>query len=74
MKKETDELVGRINGNYATVNWTPVWYYYREMKFDDLIDLYMSSDIAMITPVRDGMNLVAKEIVATRVDKKGVLI
>ena len=74
LKKETDELVGRINGNYATVNWTPVWYYYREMKFDDLIDLYMSSDIAMITPVRDGMNLVAKEFVATRVDKKGVLI
>ena len=74
LKKETDELVGRINGNYATVNWTPVWYYYREMKFDDLIDLYMSSDIAMITPVRDGMNLVAKEFVATRVGKKGVLI
>ena len=74
LKKETDELVGRINGNYATVNWTPVWYYYREMKFDDLIDLYMSSDIAMITPVRDGMNLVAKEFVATRIDKKGVLI
>ena len=74
LKKETDELVGRINGNYATVNWTPIWYYYREMNFDDLIDLYMLSDIAMITPVRDGMNLVAKEFVATRVDKKGVLI
>ena len=74
LKKETDELVGRINGKYATVNWTPVWYYYRDMSFDDLIDLYMSSDIAMITPVRDGMNLVAKEFVATRVDKKGVLI
>ena len=74
LKKETDELVGRINGKYATVNWTPIWYYYRAMDFDDLIDLYMTSDIAMITPVRDGMNLVAKEFVATRVSGDGVLI
>ena len=74
LKKETDELVGRINGKYATVNWTPVWYYYRSMSFDDLIDLYMTSDIAMITPVRDGMNLVAKEFIATRVSGDGVLI
>ena len=74
LKKETDELVGRINGKYATVNWTPVWYYYRSMSFDDLIDLYMTSDIAMITPIRDGMNLVAKEFIATRVSGDGVLI
>ena len=74
LKRETDELVGRINGKYATVNWTPIWYYYRAMDFDDLIDLYMTSDIAMITPVRDGMNLVAKEFVATRVSGDGVLI
>ena len=74
LKKETDELVGRINGKYATVNWTPIWYYYRAMSFDDLIDLYMTSDIAMITPVRDGMNLVAKEFIASRVSGDGVLI
>ena len=74
LKKETDEVVGRINGKYATVNWTPIWYYYRSMDFGDLIDLYMTSDIAMITPVRDGMNLVAKEFIATRVDGDGVLI
>ena len=74
LKKETDEVVGRINGKYATVNWTPIWYYYRAMNFDDLIDLYMTSDIAMITPVRDGMNLVAKEFVATRISGDGVLI
>ena len=59
LKKETDEIVGRINGKHATVNWTPIWYYYRAMDFEDLIDLYMTSDIAMISPVRDGMNLVA---------------
>jgi trehalose 6-phosphate synthase/phosphatase len=74
LKKETDEVVGRINGKYATVNWTPIWYYYRAMNFDDLVDLYMISDIAMITPVRDGMNLVAKEFVATRISGDGVLI
>lgn len=74
LKKETDEIVGRVNGKFATINWTPIWYYYRAMAFDDLIDLYMTSDIAMITPVRDGMNLVAKEFVATRVKGDGVLI
>ena len=74
LKKQTDEIVGRVNGKFASVNWTPIWYYYRSMSFDELIDLYTISDIAMITPVRDGMNLVAKEFVATRVDGNGVLI
>ena len=68
LKRQTDEVVGRINGKFATVNWTPVWYYYRSMDFENLIDLYVSSDIAMITPLRDGMNLVAKEYLATRVN------
>ncbi|MFD2602694.1 bifunctional alpha,alpha-trehalose-phosphate synthase (UDP-forming)/trehalose-phosphatase [Flavobacterium suzhouense] len=74
LKRETDELVGRVNGQFATVNWTPIWYFYRSMQFDDLVDLYASSDVAMITPLRDGMNLVAKEYVATRIDGNGVLI
>ncbi|WP_417360934.1 bifunctional alpha,alpha-trehalose-phosphate synthase (UDP-forming)/trehalose-phosphatase [Galbibacter sp.] len=74
LKKETDELVGRINGEFATINWTPIWYFYRSLPFDNLIDLYSSADIALITPIRDGMNLVAKEYVATRTKKDGVLI
>lgn len=74
LKRQTDEVVGRINGKFASVNWTPVWYYYRSMKFENLIDLYVSSDVAMITPLRDGMNLVAKEYLATRVADDGVLI
>ena len=74
LKKQTDEIVGRVNGKFASVNWTPIWYYYRSMSFDDLIDLYTITDIAMITPVRDGMNLVAKEFVASRVEGDGVLI
>ncbi|MCQ0111272.1 trehalose 6-phosphate synthase/phosphatase [Zhouia amylolytica] len=74
LKRETDELVGRINGKFATVSWTPIWYFYRSMPFDNLIDLYTSADVALITPLRDGMNLVAKEYIATRVNNDGVLI
>ncbi len=74
MKSEIDELVGRINGKYSFVNWTPVWYFYRSLPFENLIELYHSCDVALITPVRDGMNLVAKEFIATRSDGSGVLI
>ncbi len=74
LKRETDELVGRINGKFASVSWTPIWYFYRSVPFDSIIDLYVSSDVALITPIRDGMNLVAKEYVATRTDLSGVLI
>jgi len=74
LKKEIDELVGRINGELSTINWTPIWYFYRSLPFENLIDLYTSSDIAWLTPLRDGMNLVAKEYIATRTDKTGVLI
>ncbi|MBZ9729353.1 bifunctional alpha,alpha-trehalose-phosphate synthase (UDP-forming)/trehalose-phosphatase [Salegentibacter sp. JZCK2] len=74
LKREIDELVGRINGKFSTVSWTPIWYFYRSMPFENLIDLYTSCDIALLTPIRDGMNLVAKEFVATRVNQTGVLI
>jgi trehalose 6-phosphate synthase/phosphatase len=74
MKSEIDELVGRINGRYSYINWTPVWYFYRSLPFENLIELYHSCDVALITPVRDGMNLVAKEFIATRTDQSGVLI
>lgn len=74
LKKETDELVGKINGKFSTVSWTPIWYFYRSLPFDNLIDLYTSSEVALITPVRDGMNLVAKEYVATRTEQSGVLV
>jgi trehalose 6-phosphate synthase/phosphatase len=74
LKRETDELVGRINGKFATIDWTPVWYFYRSLPFGDLIALYTAADVAIITPLRDGMNLVAKEYVATRTERDGVLI
>lgn len=74
LKKEIDELVGRINGELSTVSWTPIWYFYRSMPFENLIDLYTSCDIAWLTPIRDGMNLVAKEYIACRTNRNGVLI
>lgn len=74
LKKEVDELVGRINGKFSTPTWTPVWYFYRSLPFEELIELYTSSDIAFLTPIRDGMNLVAKEYIASRIDQTGVLI
>ena len=74
LKREIDELVGRINGELSTVSWTPIWYFYRSLPFENLIDLYTSCDIAWLTPIRDGMNLVAKEYIATRTDQTGVLI
>lgn len=74
LKRETDELVGRVNGRFATIDWTPIWYFYRALPYEDLIALYANSHVAMITPLRDGMNLVAKEYVATRIEQDGVLI
>ncbi len=74
MKSEVDEVVGRINGKYSSINRTPVWYFYRSMSFENLVDLYNYCEIALITPVRDGMNLVAKEFIASRTDNRGVLI
>ena len=74
LKSEVDELVGRINGNYGTINWMPVWYMYRPFELDDLIELYTAADIALITPIRDGMSMVAKEFVASKPDGRGVLI
>ncbi len=74
LRREVDELVGRINGLYGSVNYAPVWYFYRSMPFENLVELYSMSDVALLTPVRDGMNLVAKEYVASRTNQTGVMI
>ncbi|MDD4143257.1 MAG: bifunctional alpha,alpha-trehalose-phosphate synthase (UDP-forming)/trehalose-phosphatase [Prolixibacteraceae bacterium] len=74
MKSEVDEIVGRINGEFSSINRTPIWYFYRSMPFENLVDLYNYCDIALVTPVRDGMNLVAKEYIASKTDGRGVLI
>ncbi len=73
-KKEIDELVGRINGRFGSIDWTPISYQYSYLPFSSLVALYKRSDIALITPLRDGMNLISKEYIAARNDKTGVLI
>ncbi|MDY6834489.1 MAG: bifunctional alpha,alpha-trehalose-phosphate synthase (UDP-forming)/trehalose-phosphatase [Chloroflexota bacterium] len=74
LKARIDELVGEINGRYGTISWMPIRYLYRFLTFPSLVALYHLSDVALITPLRDGMNLIAKEYVASKTDKKGVLI
>lgn len=74
LKREMDELVGRINGKFGAINWMPIWYFYRPFTKDETIELYRSADIALITPTRDGMNLNSKEYIACRNDQTGVLI
>lgn len=74
LKEEIDTLVGKIDGKHSRVDWTPIHYFYRGFTFNGLSALYSKSDVALITPLRDGMNLVCKEYVASRPDEKGVLI
>jgi trehalose 6-phosphate synthase/phosphatase len=73
-KRKLEELVGRVNGAFGKLDWQPIIYQYRSLSFEELCASYTSCDIALITPVRDGMNLVSKEFVASRKDLKGVLI
>jgi trehalose 6-phosphate synthase/phosphatase len=69
-----DGLVGRINGAFGTPRWVPVHYIYRALSEAELVALYRASDVMLVTPLRDGMNLVAKEFVASRTDGDGVLV
>jgi trehalose 6-phosphate synthase/phosphatase len=74
MKQELDELVGQVNGRFGAVDWVPIVYQYRSVPFTELVALYNLADVALITPLRDGMNLVAKEYVACKPEGNGVLI
>lgn len=74
LKTKIDEEIGSINGHYSTMNWTPVCYFYHGFSLEELTAMYYVADVAMVTPLRDGMNLVAKEYVATKTDNRGVLI
>lgn len=74
LKKEIDEIIGRINGKYSTGLWTPIHYNYGTVKFKELVALYLAGDIALVTPLRDGMNLVCKEYIAAHSDNDGILV
>lgn len=74
LKDEVDKLVGQINGSFSLPDWQPIHYFYRSFPLPHLSAFYRLCDIAMITPLRDGMNLVCKEFLASKYDLKGVLI
>ncbi len=74
LKEEIDLLVGRINGKFGRMNWTPVHYFYRSFPLPALSAFYRMAHVALVNPMRDGMNLVCKEYIASKLDKKGVLI
>lgn len=73
-RDKVDELVGRINGLYGSVHNVPIHYLYRSFNERQLVGLYRAADVMLVTPIRDGMNLVAKEFCASRSDEDGVLI
>eukprot|EP01105_Mastigella_eilhardi_P013803 TRINITY_DN3141_c0_g1_i3.p1 TRINITY_DN3141_c0_g1~~TRINITY_DN3141_c0_g1_i3.p1 ORF type:complete len:667 (+),score=160.72 TRINITY_DN3141_c0_g1_i3:526-2526(+) len=74
LKREIDRLVGEINGEVGTLNWSPVLYVYRALTEDELLGLYAGADVCLVLPLRDGMNLIAKEYVAARSGCNGVLV
>jgi len=73
-RRQIDELIGRINGAYGTTESVPIHYLYRAIPQRELVALYRAADVMLVTPLRDGMNLVAKEFVAARTDDDGVLV
>jgi len=74
LRNRLEQLVGRINGAHGTMGWVPVWYLYRFLPFRRITALYNVADVALVTPIRDGMNLIAKEFIATKTEGRGVLI
>ena len=77
IRLELEQAVGRINGKYGNMNWTPVRLFFRSVPFEEILVYYAAADIAWITPLRDGLNLVAKEYIAVQGEMqgaKGVLV
>lgn len=74
LKRQLDELVGRVTGRFSSEGWSPIRYLYTQFGAEDLVAYYRAADVALLTPLRDGMNLVAKEYVAAHLGDDGVLI
>lgn len=73
-KRIIDQLISQINSRVGNIHWQPIIYQYNYLSFNDMLCLYTAANLALITPLRDGMNLVAKEFVASRQDQQGVLV
>jgi trehalose 6-phosphate synthase len=74
LRLRIENLVSNINGEYGRPGWTPIQYFYRSISQIDLIAYYRAADVASVTPLRDGMNLVAKEFCSSRNDNRGALV
>ncbi|WP_285907748.1 alpha,alpha-trehalose-phosphate synthase (UDP-forming) [Pseudodesulfovibrio pelocollis] len=74
LRTEIEQLVGRVNGEFSFPGWVPVHYHYRSFPPDELAAYYLAADTALVTPLRDGMNLVAKEYCACNVNEDGALV
>jgi trehalose 6-phosphate synthase len=74
LRMEIERLVGEINGRYSQLGWVPVHYFFRSLDPDELLAFYRAADIALITPLKDGMNLVAKEFCAASLEENSVLV
>lgn len=74
LRTDIEQIVGRVNGAHGEPGWAPVSYLYRTVPFEELIAYYVAADVMLVTPLRDGMNLVAKEYVACRLEDDGVLV
>jgi trehalose 6-phosphate synthase len=73
-KDEIERLIGEINGRFSQLGWVPIQYSYRSLSRKELLAYYQAAEIALVTPLKDGMNLVAKEYCAAHNDEEGVLI
>jgi trehalose 6-phosphate synthase len=73
LKEEIERLVGEINGQFTDTDWVPIRYMFRSLPREELVAYYRAADMALVTPLRDGMNLVAKEYCAANIDETGVL-
>lgn len=74
LRAEIEKTISHINGAYGSVDWTPISYQFKNLPFEQIVALFARADIALLTPLRDGMNLVAKEYIAAKQYKPGVLI
>lgn len=74
LKNDVDRLIASINGKFSSISWAPIRYMYRSIPLDTLLAFYNQSDVALLTPLRDGMNLIAKEYAAAQTVKNGVII
>ncbi|MDK2871135.1 MAG: trehalose 6-phosphate synthase/phosphatase [bacterium] len=74
MRREIEEKVSEINGKFGSIEWVPILYHYRSLSREELIAHYRASDVILVTPIKDGMNLISKEFVASRKDLRGVIV